>query len=98
MSEENTKEMDGAKPILERILARLDSMDERLRTLEEQAERRAIETKPIWQQALAEILEVKESVRLVDAKLDVMNKELLLVKAEQTRHDSRLELLEKRPS
>ena len=68
MSEEETKKM---LPILERILVRLDSMDERLQTLEQHADRQAIETKPIWEQALAEILEVKESVRSLERKFDL---------------------------
>jgi len=96
--EESTKEMDDAKPILERILRRLDSMDERLQRLEQQDERRAMDTKPIWERALAEILEVKESVRIVDRKLSVMNDELLEVKADQRRLESRVDDIEKRPS
>lgn len=105
MDEDITKEMNGARPLLERILsrldsidARLDSMDARLSALEQQAERAAMSTKPIWEQALAEILEIKESVRVVESKLDVMNKELLAVKAEQNRFNTRLEDVERRPS
>lgn len=61
-NEENTKEMDGARSLLERILARLDSMDARLQALEERAERQAIETKPLWERALAEIVETRSEL------------------------------------
>ena len=107
--EENTKEFENARPILERILARLDSMDARLynvetrlQALEEQNERRAMETKPMWEKALAEIAETREEMRdgfaTLARKLDVMNHELLEVKAEQVRIDKRMDQLEKRPS
>jgi hypothetical protein len=64
--EEKTKEFDTARPILERILMRLDSMDARLYSvetrlsaLEEQNEQRAMDTKPIWERALTEIAETR---------------------------------------
>ena len=41
-----------------RFDARFDSLDVRLQTLEA----RALDTKPIWERALAEILEVKKGV------------------------------------
>ncbi len=45
-----------------RVFSCLDSIDTRLQSLENQAERRALETKPIWERAFAEILEVKERI------------------------------------
>jgi hypothetical protein len=47
MSEETTENISGTRSFEERILARLDSIDSRLQVLEEQSERRALETKPI---------------------------------------------------
>jgi hypothetical protein len=44
MSEETTENISGTRSFEERILARLDSIDSRLQVLEEQSERRAIET------------------------------------------------------
>ena len=58
MSKDTTEEHDG-RPFEERILARLDSIDQRLSALETQSEKRALETKPIWERALDEIMEVK---------------------------------------
>ena len=89
--------------LLERILIRLnsielriDKLDARLTALEETAERRAMETRQVWELALAEIMVTQEAVRVVESKLDVMNKELLNVKAEQIRYNSRVEDLEKK--
>jgi hypothetical protein len=50
---------DGIDARLDAIDARLDSLEGRTAALEVQAERRALETKPIWERALSEILEVK---------------------------------------
>lgn len=72
MSEEPTQDMPDARSFEERILARLDSIDTRLLTLEEQSERRAMETKPIWERALAEILELRENVGNIERKIDVL--------------------------
>lgn len=48
-------EQPDARSFEERIFARLDSIDARLTKLEEASERRAVETKPILEQALTEI-------------------------------------------
>lgn len=60
MSEELTKNLpdDG----LGRILSRLDSIDSRLTKLEEKVEARFVETKPIWERALKEIMETRSEV------------------------------------
>lgn len=53
MSEDLTQNLpqDG----LGRILARLDSIDARLTTLEDKVDRRLQETRPIWEQVLARL-------------------------------------------
>lgn len=107
MSENNTEEMNGARPLLERILmrldsidARLDSMDNRLSALEDKAERQAMETKPVWERALAEIaetrMEIREGFESLERKIDILNRELLQVKADQARIDGRVDRLEQR--
>ena len=81
MSEEITQNISDGRSFEERIFARLDAIDARLQALETQAERRALETKPIWERALAEILEVKGrlasleqlSIQMVK-KIDVLGK------------------------
>ncbi|HYY95192.1 MAG TPA: hypothetical protein VE713_11805 [Pyrinomonadaceae bacterium] len=73
---------------------RLDSVEARLQTLEFQAERHAVETKPIWERALAEILEVKRSLENVERKIDVLGRDIVQVRADQVRTDDRLTKLE----
>jgi hypothetical protein len=83
MSEEPTKDIPDGRSFEERVFARLDSIDSRLQSfdsrleaLETQAERRALETKPIWERALAEILELRRSVENVEHKIDVIGQDI----------------------
>ena len=101
----------------EKVLAQLESLDNRLASLEKREEVRAYDTKPIWNRVLTEIselntkvsgldtkvsgldtkvseldtkvseldtkvLELDKHMRSFDRKLDVMNKDLLQVKAD----------------
>jgi uncharacterized coiled-coil protein SlyX len=101
MSEEITQNMPDGRSFEERVFARLDSIAERLQSLENQAERRALETKPIWERALAEILEVKERLGALEQvsnqmvrKIDVLGKDMLTLRADQTGVENRLDKLE----
>jgi chromosome segregation ATPase len=101
MSEESTQNMHDGRSLEERVLARLDAIDARLQSLENQAERRALETKPIWERALAEIIEVKERLGALEQvsnqmvrKIDVLGKDMLTMRADQTGVEDRLDKLE----
>lgn len=115
VSEEITQNMAGGRSFEERILARLDAIDARLngidahlngidgrlQSLESQAELRAIETKPIWERALAEIVEVKERLGALEQvsnqmirKIDVLGKDMLTLRADQAGVENRLDKLE----
>jgi tetrahydromethanopterin S-methyltransferase subunit G len=108
MSEEPTQNISDGRSFEERVFARLDSIDSRfdsidsrfdsvdtrLLALESQAERRALETKPIWERALAEILEVKRGLENVERKIDVLSRDIVQVRADQSHADARLTRLE----
>ena len=62
MSEENTQNLPDSRSFEERVFARFDAIDAGLRDLnvrverlETESERRAADTKPIWERALAEM-------------------------------------------
>jgi chromosome segregation ATPase len=104
MSEEITQNMPDGHSFEERVFARFDAIDARLQTLESQAEQRALETKPIWERALAEILEVKERLNTLEQlsnrmirKIDVLSKDMLNLRADQTGIEDRLDKLESKP-
>jgi FtsZ-binding cell division protein ZapB len=111
MSEEVTQNMPDGRSFEERVFARFDAIDARLQTLESGAEQRALETKPIWDRALAEILEVKTEILEVKErfntleqlsnqmvrKIDVLSKDMLNLRADQTGIEDRLDKLESKP-
>ena len=94
MSEEPTQNVSDGRSFEERVFARLGSIDARLQSLELQAERRALETKPIWERALAEILELRRSVENVERKIDILSRDIEQVRADQSHADKRLTRLE----
>jgi hypothetical protein len=102
MSEEITQEMNGARPLLERILMRLDSIDKRLNTLGEKSERQAIETKPIWERALVEIVETRQDMnafrREMNLEMRVIHEDTRRSRVEIEDLKDRVDILEKNPS
>jgi septal ring factor EnvC (AmiA/AmiB activator) len=65
MSEENTAESNGSRSFQERVFARFDAVDNRLNVMDtriEKLEMKEYDTKPIWEQALAAILETRAEV------------------------------------
>ncbi|HWS98933.1 MAG TPA: hypothetical protein VN256_01580 [Pyrinomonadaceae bacterium] len=103
MSEEITQNISDPRPFEERVLAllgsmnsRLDSMDTRLKTLEEQSERRAMDTKPIWERALAEIQEVKDEVREVKEEVLKVKEEVHELKEKVGSLDEKMSNIERK--
>ena len=76
MSEENTQNMADERSFEERVFARFDALDARLQTLESESERRAVETKPIWERALREIMETRAEVVKVEDRLGRIENEI----------------------
>jgi hypothetical protein len=104
MSDEPTQTLPYGITFEERVLVSLNAIDLRLnavdgrpQALEGQSERRAMDTKPIWERALAEILEVKQSLANVERKIDVLSRDIVQVRADQVHVESRLDKLESKP-
>lgn len=92
MSEDETKILMGKT--LEQILTKLEVMDARLQRVESKIEERGFDTKPIWERALVEIMEVRQEVATVNRKIDVFSRDMLNLRQEQLHTDERLSLLE----
>jgi hypothetical protein len=80
---------------------RLDGLGARVQKLEAESERRAVETKPIWERALAEILkiqqelsEVKVVLKDLSKKIDVLSVDNVQMRATMRDHELRLDKLE----
>lgn len=55
--------LDSIDSQLARVDSRLDGIESRLTTVEDKVDKRLVETKPIWERALAEIAEVRTEMR-----------------------------------
>ena len=108
MSEERTQNLTDGRSFEERVFARFDAMeahfnvrfdslDVRVQALEEEAKKRALDTKPIWERALAEILELKEKVDDINRKFDVLTKDMMQLRGDHLKLERRMEILESRP-
>ncbi|HEV7857287.1 MAG TPA: hypothetical protein VGO91_01425 [Pyrinomonadaceae bacterium] len=65
MSEETTHNIDGGRSFEERVFARFDALDSAIHDLNSRmqiVEARAYDTKPIWEQALKEIIETRREL------------------------------------
>jgi hypothetical protein len=84
--EETTKNLPGFE---EKVLSALASIEQRLTSLEEQAERKALETKPIWERALAEIVELRQEMQEgfedIEGKISVLNQDVLKLRSLELR-------------
>jgi len=86
MSEENTQNLPDTRSFEERVFARFDAIDAGLRDLnarverlEAESERRAVETKPIWERALAEIVALGQKVDALERKVDALQEEVAVI-------------------
>lgn len=93
MSENETKALNTPS-LLKKILVKLEVMDARLQVVESKIEDRGFDTKPIWEKALVEIMEVNQRVTTIDRKIDVFSRDMLNLRAEQLGLEERLRKLE----
>jgi archaellum component FlaC len=99
MSEDKTAETPDPRTFEERVFARFDALDARLDNVEarlEKLEVKAYDTKPIWERALAELVELNQRVANVERKIDVLGKDMIQLRADQAHAESRLDNLEAR--
>lgn len=99
MSEDTTQNMPGAdgRSFEERVFTRFDAIDSNLRDLNSRLqtlEARAYDTKPIWEQALKEILETR---RELSKRLDRIEAIAHETRADLRDAEDRIEKLETKP-
>ena len=96
MEDETTKDLSFGEK-LDQILNRLSTIEQRLETLET----KAYDTRPIWERALAEMLElknenaeIKTEIRRQGRKFDVFVQHLVSTQADVKELEERLSQLE----
>ena len=99
MNEEPTKNLPGRNSFEERVFARFDAADARFDAVDarfdtvdarlEKLESRAYETKPIWERALAQIMEtgletgeIKKKVGVIETKVGVIETKVAAIETE----------------
>ena len=97
MDEETTQNMNGSRSFEERVFARFDALDLTLNNFDarlQKLEARAYDTKPIWEQALKEIIETR---RELSKRLDRIEAIAHETRADLRDAEDRLEKLETKP-
>ncbi|MGH9945075.1 MAG: hypothetical protein ACRD9R_22220 [Pyrinomonadaceae bacterium] len=101
MSEDKTAEASDPRPFEERVLARFDALEHWFQETNARLDRleaKSYDTKPIWENALKEIAETRHEMheRFDDLtrKVDVLGKDMLQLRADQTRIEHRFDKLQ----
>lgn len=104
MSEDITKDLTTGEKI-DLILFKVASIETRLTALESAAEDRTRETRPKLDIIIKEISDLNErmagvetTLRSIDRKFDVLNREIFAMKTDIREHDERLTELERKPN
>jgi chromosome segregation ATPase len=119
MSEETAHDLPDSRSFEERVFARFDAFDARfdavdaglldlgarVEKLENESERRAADTKPIWERALAGIAAVRQDVialtgklELLDHKVTALGNDMLTLRARQSQVEVRMDKIESKPA
>ena len=104
MADDTTHDMNGSRPFEERVFARFDSLDSSIRGLDSRVENvdsrvqklevRAYDTKPIWEQALKEIVETR---REMSKRLNRIEALVLETRTDLRDPEDRIDKLESKP-
>jgi hypothetical protein len=93
MSEDETKLLENS-PLLRRVLDSQERVEAHIKTLETNFERLSMNTRPIWERAVADIADIKQSVATLSRKIDVFSGDMLNLRQEQLHNEQRLSRLE----
>ena len=97
MPDESTEALYGKRPFEERVFARFDALDSAMRATDSRLQKleiRAYDTKPIWEQALREIVETR---RELSKRLDRIEAIAHETRADLREAEDRLDKIETKP-
>jgi tetrahydromethanopterin S-methyltransferase subunit G len=86
---------------LDVIESRFDAVDGRLKSLDARVqalEARRLDTKPIWERALAEILNIKDRVENIERKFDLLTIDMMQLRGDQRRLEGLFDALSSKPA
>jgi chromosome segregation ATPase len=97
MNEEPTRDLPNKLAFEERVFARFDSINTRFDTVDarlEKLEARAYDTKPIWQRALAAIMEMGLEVGEIKSKVGVIEGKVGVIEEKVDTIEGKVQLIE----
>lgn len=104
MGDQHTDALNGKRPFEERVFARFDAVDAAIQGLDSRVEKleiRAYDTKPIWEQALKEIIETKREIvearRELSKRLDRIDAMALETRADLRDAEDRIDKIDRKP-
>jgi len=100
-NEDSTEKIPFEEQVLEQlssINSRLSSLETRLESLETRVDERLRETRPIWEQALKEIMDVKEEVKSTNSQLYIPSSRDLRQEAELLTLKNRVDRMDHDPN
>jgi len=80
---------DAVDTRFDAVDGRLEGLDSRVQALET----RAYDTKPIWERALAEILNIKERVENIERKFGILIQDMMQLRGDQRRLEGQVDTL-----
>lgn len=109
MSDLNTDQMNGKRPFEERVFARFDALDSAIRDTDSRLQKlavdtnsrlqkleiRAYDTKPIWEQALKEIVDTR---RELSKRLDRIEAVVYETRSDLRDVEDRLDKIDRKPT
>ena len=109
MSDLNTDPMNGKRPFEERVFARFDALDSAVRDTDSRLQKlavdtnsrlqkleiRAFDTKPIWEQALKEIVDTR---RELSKRLDRIEAVVYETRSDLRDVEDRLDKIDRKPT
>ncbi len=94
MSDETTDKLDGANTFEARGLVWFETLYARMQSVEKKIEADNYQIKPMWERALAEILEARRELRDVNKRLDRIEGIILQTRADTRDVEDRVAILE----
>jgi chromosome segregation ATPase len=104
MTDDPTKDLTAVEMLrlvltdVREMKTRLGAVEDRLGALEALVEDRLKDTRPIWQAINQRTENIEKEIRSLHRKLDIFNKEILVMKTDIRDFDERLTDLERKPN
>lgn len=81
MNEDPTKDLPGATPFEQRVLAEFAALNRRMTVLEDRVDARLRETRPIWEGVQTRLAAIEEAINDIRSQMKLVVKDLFKTRA-----------------